>query len=124
MEKNRITSRIIEDSRIVHDGQLGKGVIWVLQQFNNVTKKEISNLIGWGLQSVSDEINRLKRSSLGCLLLIKNNNNNDDNSLTNTYNFNSLGKKADLDLLTFLARENFKRSEQIMKDVRKVISHI
>jgi len=49
---------------------------------------------------------------------------NNDNSIPNTYNFNNFGKKADLDLLIFIGKENFKKSEQMMKDVRKIISHI
>ena len=77
-------------------------------------------MIGWKTQSVSDELNRLKKSSLGCLMIIENN----DNSIPNTYNFNNFGKKADLDLLIFIGKENFKKSEQMMKDVRKIISHI
>jgi len=96
------------------DGQLGKGVIWALQQYGDLSAKDISNIIGWKIKSVQDEIRRITKETVLGLWIEK----VIDNRV-NVYSLHETFRKAPLDVVLTMAKDTYKFNSNIYERLQK-----
>lgn len=97
--------------KTLHDYELGRGTIWVLYGYNDVSAKDISNILDnkWSPRQVKGELRRLYLNTLLGRYMIKN---KESNRLV-TYSFDNLAKTSNYELLCDVGKNSFEFNKNV-----------
>jgi hypothetical protein len=93
-----------------YNGQLGKGVVWALQQYNDLTITDISKLIGWRYMSVKAELRRLTHNTLLGHYITK-----EKREHRTIFNMDNELRSSSVEFLTDIAKRTFQFNTPIVK---------